>query len=192
MNEPIVDQPRIVGEKSGKIRTFTGKYVDPFNMQPEDLDIRDIAHHLSLINRYTGATQHGYNVAQHSVAVSRHFIDPELRMAGLLHDAAEYVLNDIASPVKRHPAMAGYVKALSDLDTIIFNHFGLDIALMKTVKPMDDVEFTYEVASWWGTIDFKRRIRPLPAGASEQLFLEEFRDIQQKRTAKNLLKETGT
>ena len=180
MNETILTTDREAQERVGKIRTYTGKYVDPFNMRAEDLDIRDIAHHLSLINRYTGATEIGYNVAQHSVAVSRHFVGTELRLAGLLHDGAEAYLNDIASPLKKNPAMAGYVAALDRLDTLIFQTFDLDPALMKTIKPMDDVEFTVEVASFWGRIDWKRKIRPLPAKASEQLFLDEFQDIMQE------------
>jgi hypothetical protein len=189
VSEFITTAPREHQDTAGKIRTYTGKYVDPFNMAAEDIDIRDIAHHLSLINRYTGATPLAYSVAQHSVAVSRHFIDPELRLAGLLHDAGEYVLNDIASPVKRHPAMAAYVEALDRLDALVFRVFGLNLNLMKTVKPFDDMEFTYEVATFWGTIDLKRRIRPLPAQAAEQLFLSEFKAIMQSRVA---LQDTGT
>ena len=189
MNEFITTAPREQQDTVGKIRTYTGKYVDPFNMRAEDIDIRDIAHHLSLINRYTGATPVAYSVAQHSVAVSRHFIDPELRLAGLLHDAGEYVLNDIASPVKRHPAMAAYVEALDRLDALVFQVFGLDFSLMKVVKPFDDMEFTYEAATFWGTIDFQRRVVPLPARAAEQLFLTEFKAIMQSRV---VFKDTGT
>jgi hypothetical protein len=176
MNEYIVTARRIDQERAGKIRVHpSGRYVDPFGMKPEDISIYDIAHHLAGINRYTGGTPVPYNVAHHSVLVSREFIDRDLRLAGLLHDAAEYVLNDFASPAKRNPIMAGYVAKMDELDAMIFEVFGLDPALMKAVKPADDAIFQRETASFWGSIDEKRRIRPLPAAESERLFLAEFR-----------------
>lgn len=176
MNEYIVTARRIDQERAGKIRVHpSGRYVNPLDMQPEDISIHDIAHHLAGINRYTGGTPVPYNVAQHSVLVSRQHFDRDLRLAGLLHDAAEYVLNDIASPVKHSPVMAGYVAAMDRLDAMIFEVFGLDPGLMKAIKPADDTVFQMETASFWGSIDEKRRIRPLPAAESERLFLAEFR-----------------
>ena len=177
MKDFILNMPRLKQDTVGKIRTFTGRYVDPFKMQASDLDIQDIAHHLSIINRHTGATPVPYSVAQHSVAVSQHFLDRDLRLAGLLHDAAEAYLTDIASPLKKNPAMAGYVAALNRLDELVFTTFGLDKALLKEVRGADDFEFTREVATFWGSIDPARRIRPLPAAAAERLFLDEFRAL---------------
>ena len=178
MNEYIVTTPREEQDHSGKIRVHpSGLYVDPFNMRAEDLRISDIAHHLAGINRYTGACPIPYNVAHHSVLVSREFHDRDLRLAGLLHDAAEYVLNDLASPVKHHPIMAGYVAAMEKLDALIFLTFGLDPALMKQVKPADYAVFHRETASFWGSIPESKRIRPLSARASEDLFLSEFRSL---------------
>lgn len=174
----IVTAPREDQEKRGRITVRpSGRLVDPFNMQAEDLDILDIAHHLAHINRYTGATPEPYSVAQHSVLVSREFLDRDLRLAGLLHDAGEYVLNDFASPAKRNPIMAGYVKALDELDHLIFRTFGLDPALLKTIKPADDAIFHRETASFWGSIHPSKRIRPLPAAESKRLFLAEFRAL---------------
>jgi hypothetical protein len=190
MSEFIVSTTRIAQDNLGKIRTFTGKYVDPFNMTAGDLDIRDIAHHLSQINRYTGAAPIPYSVAQHSVAVSRHFVNWEMRLAGLLHDAGEAYLNDIASPLKKHPCMAGYVEALDRLDALVFVTYGLDPALLKATRGADDAEFTYEVASFWGKIDYKRMIRPLPAAGAERLFLEEFAAINAMKATE--LQDTGT
>jgi hypothetical protein len=178
MSEYIVTAPRAEQERRGTIMVRpSGRLVDPFDMKATDLEITDIAHHLSHINRYTGATPEPYNVAHHSVLVSREFLDRDLRLAGLLHDAAEYVLNDIASPVKRHPAMRGYVKALDALDVLIFKTFGLDPALLKTVKPADDAIFHRETASFWGSIHPSKRIRPLPPGESRRIFLAEFRAL---------------
>lgn len=174
----IVNTPREEQDKTGKIRVHpSGKYVDPFNMRSEDLCITDIAHGLAGINRYTGHTPVPYNVAQHSVLVSREFIHRDMRLAGLLHDAAEYVLNDIASPVKRHPAMRGYVEALDRVDELVFRTYGLDPALMKEIKSADCAIFHRETASFWGSISASKRIVPMTAKASEALFLAEFRAL---------------
>ncbi|BAV81084.1 putative helicase [Vibrio phage CKB-S1] len=64
-----------------------------------DLPLKTIAYHLSHINRFTGGVGQ-YSVAQHSVMVSRMLPD-HLKMAGLMHDATEAALGDVAAPLKR-------------------------------------------------------------------------------------------
>jgi len=81
------------------ILTHSGKL---FNFKAPNLhkyDIREIAHALSNLGRFTGHTSRFYSVAQHSVAVS--YIVPErLALAALMHDASEAYLGDVASPLK--------------------------------------------------------------------------------------------
>ena len=60
--------PKYAGDAS--IRTFTGRTFWPLDPKPEDLDIRDIAHALSLVCRFTGHTRSFYSVADHSLRVS--------------------------------------------------------------------------------------------------------------------------
>jgi hypothetical protein len=73
-----------------------------------DVKLDDIAHHLSLINRFNGATSRPYSVAEHSLLVAEIFErhlgmhNPVARMAALMHDAHEAYLGDLISPVKRH------------------------------------------------------------------------------------------
>ena len=50
------------------ITTFTGKHFDPIHPVPEKIDVKDIAHALSLICRANGHTRFFYSVAQHSIA----------------------------------------------------------------------------------------------------------------------------
>lgn len=65
-------------------------------------DIGAIAHSLSMQCRFTGHTRKFYSVAEHSVLVSRIMEDGGLGdpMEGLLHDAVESVLSDVARPAK--------------------------------------------------------------------------------------------
>lgn len=82
------------------IQTFTGGDFDILDPDPAKITIEDVAHHLALLNRYTGATRLPYSVAQHSVIVSR-IVPSRLALAGLLHDAEEAYVNDLSSPMKR-------------------------------------------------------------------------------------------
>jgi hypothetical protein len=81
------------------IQTFTGKAFDLLDPKPETVCIEDIAHHLALINRFTGATREPYSVAQHSVLCSW-IVPPELALTALLHDAAEAYVADVSRPLK--------------------------------------------------------------------------------------------
>ena len=51
------------------ITTATGSEVSLRNPEPASISLRTIAHHLSLINRFTGATCRPYSVAEHSLLV---------------------------------------------------------------------------------------------------------------------------
>ena len=52
------------------IPTYTGKVFDPFNPDPNNIDIEDIAHHLSNLCRFVGSTFRFYSVAEHSLMIS--------------------------------------------------------------------------------------------------------------------------
>lgn len=78
----------------------------PRTMSPDarPICIEDIAHHLSLINRFTGATTRPYSVAEHSLLCSeiaqREGAPVGLQMAMLMHDAHEAYTTDLSSPAK--------------------------------------------------------------------------------------------
>lgn len=81
------------------IQTFTGRAFDLLAPTPDMVAIEDIAHHLALINRFTGATREPYSVAQHSVLCSL-IVPAELRLTALMHDAAEAYVTDVSRPLK--------------------------------------------------------------------------------------------
>lgn len=82
--------------------TFTGRQYWPLDPRPEDVDIYDIAHHLSLICRYNGACRDFYSVAQHACNVSDR-LPEHLRLGGLMHDSTEAYCHDIIRPLKYAP-----------------------------------------------------------------------------------------
>jgi hypothetical protein len=83
------------------IETFTGQKFWYTGEGPEGIEIEDIAHALSHSCRFTGHCKKFLSVAEHSVLVSDHFIDPKKALWALLHDASEAYLADMASPVKQ-------------------------------------------------------------------------------------------
>ena len=87
---------------SGADYHFTGYHAHHDAGRP--VRISDIAHQLSMINRFHGATSRPYSVAEHSLLVSRIIQvqghSPSVQLAGLMHDAHEIYTQDLASPAK--------------------------------------------------------------------------------------------
>lgn len=119
------------------IYTYTGKWVQPLNPDPETFCIEDIAHSLAAQCRFTGHTTEFYSVAQHSVLVS-YIVDREFALEGLMHDASEAYLSDIARPVKRNGEFGRiYMEVEEALMQAISNRFKLRFPVPKEVKDAD-------------------------------------------------------
>lgn len=82
------------------IGTYTGGKFVFENIKENKIDIKDIAHSLSMLCRYNGHCKNFYSVAEHSLLVSS-LLSEELKIHGLLHDAAEAYISDIPRPYKR-------------------------------------------------------------------------------------------
>ena len=94
-----MNAPAVTTSAPTWMQTYTGLAFDLLNPTPEAICIEDIAHHLSQINRYTGASRKPITVAQHCVRVGM-LLPPRLRLPGLLHEPEEAYLNDWSSPLK--------------------------------------------------------------------------------------------
>ncbi len=81
------------------IETYTGKRFHFKNPSLDEIDIRDIAHALSLKCRFGGHCKELYTVGEHSIRVAE-LLPPHLQLSGLLHDAAEAYLPDVPRPIK--------------------------------------------------------------------------------------------
>jgi len=122
-------------------RMLSGRRLDLLDPTPVDIEIEDIAHGLAFVARWNGQTRgdFAYSVAEHSILVEQIFTlqNPDApikwRLAALLHDAPEYVIGDMISPVKA--AVGPGYGALDDrLMAAIHIRFGLPASLPKTVK----------------------------------------------------------
>jgi hypothetical protein len=156
----------------GKIRTFTGKYVDPFNLQPEDIDIMDIAHALSNQCRFAGHTKRFFSVAQHCVGVTYN-LDPETKIYGLLHDASEAYLIDLPTPIKQR--LPEYQFAENRAMLAVATAFGLDALKFQhpDVKMADRMALE---AEWDLVVNADRLPSWVPEYAKTE-FLNTFRQL---------------
>ncbi len=129
-------------------RMLSGRRLNLLEPTPVDIEISDIAHGLAFVARWNGQTrgEYPYSVAEHSLLVEQIYrllrprAGPSERLAALLHDAAEYVIGDLISPVKN--AMGGEYQKLEDrLTAAIWLRAGLPIELPKrqlqTIKRAD-------------------------------------------------------
>ena len=81
------------------IETISGVKFDILQPHPDMVRIEDIAHALSHQCRFTGHTSRFYSVSEHSMHVA--WLCPtEDALWGLLHDASEAYIADLARPVK--------------------------------------------------------------------------------------------
>jgi len=135
-------------------RMLSGRRLDLLSPQPEDIEIEDIAHGLARVARLNGQTigEHAFSVAQHSLIVTDILaaIEPgfgsKQLCAGLLHDAAEYVIGDLISPFKA--AIGLDYKAFEHrLLEAIHRRFCLgeiDAAVKNEIKRADRIAAYYE------------------------------------------------
>jgi uncharacterized protein len=113
------------------LQTVSGRRVNPFDPDPEQLDAGDIARSLANQCRFGGHCRVFYSVAQHSVIVSRLVEerggDAEDAFAALMHDAAEAYLGDMPHPLKhRSPLGAAFKEAEEHLEEAIRVRFDIE------------------------------------------------------------------
>ena len=120
------------------IQTFTGRQFWPLDPRAEDVCLLDIAHALAMKCRYTGHSLTFYSVAQHSVLVSvccENVGSVEAARWGLLHDAAEAYLPDVARPIKGE--LVGYQAIEDRIMAVIAEVFGLELPIPEYVHQAD-------------------------------------------------------
>ena len=140
---------------------LSGRRLDLLDPTPLDIEVEDIAHGLAFVARWNGQTRGDwpYSVAEHSLLVEEIFArldpaaPPRWRLAALLHDAPEYVIGDMISPVKA--AIGPDYGALDDrLARAIHLRFGLPavipVAVKRRIKKADRISAWHEATGLAG------------------------------------------
>lgn len=169
------------------MQVYSGRPFWPLDPRPEDIDIRDIAHALSMQCRYGGHCIRFYSVAEHSVLLSE-VAEPKFKLAALLHDAAEAYLVDVPRPLKC--MLDGYAAAEDRVLDAVGQRFGLNQDDFDAVRDIDKAILGDEVAQnlarpllSWSYIGKPLGVRlhcwsPVEA---EHHFLEAFRQLLRQR-----------
>ncbi|MBF9048177.1 HD domain-containing protein [Rhodobacterales bacterium LSUCC0031] len=134
-------------------RMLSGRRLDLLDPTPVDIEIVDIAHGLAFVARWNGQTRgdYAYSVAEHSllVEVICRRLKPDWpakwHLAALLHDAPEYVIGDMISPVKAAVG-PGYGALDQRLTAAIHLRFGLPALLPAPVKAL--IKRADKVSAW--------------------------------------------
>ena len=164
--------------EGGWITTFTGKKFHYKKPALREIDIRDIAHHLSLLCRFTGACREFYSVGEHSIRVA-HIVPDKLKLSALLHDAAEAYIGDISRPVKYSHKLEETEFTISSLIDIKYK----TNSLHPVIKEADSVLLSTEARDLglaylndWAKLPepLEGIIEPLPSKIVERAFLARF------------------
>ena len=145
-------------------RMLSGRRLDLLDPAAIDIEVEDIAHGLAFLARWNGQTigEFPYSVAEHSLLVEKIFrrlnpkSNPKQMLIALLHDAPEYVIGDMISPVKASVGL-GYNELDKRLAAAIHIRFGLSAitpkVLKKKIKKADKISAWLEATQLAGFSD---------------------------------------
>ncbi len=164
------------------VSTFSGNRFYPLVPHIEQVAIEDIAHGLAYQCRFNGQTREFYSIAQHSLIVAS-LVPSRLRLAALLHDAAEAYLGDMVKPLKvLLPEFSALEESVTD---IIASTFGIDFSDYDPIKRADLIALATEKrdlmphsVETWDYLELiptlPEAIIPMSPGEAKIRFLEKF------------------
>ncbi len=162
------------------IRLHSGKKFHILNPRAEEFDINDAAHALSHLCRFAGHTKYFYSISQHSCIVCD-LLPDELKLEGLLHDFAEYALNDISTQLKS--VLPQYKEIEIRAEKVLAKKYKLKFPFPSAIKEADMVALVSEMKSLMPSGDYKnipftpmtKKIVPWSIEKSKREFLKRFR-----------------
>ena len=182
-------------------RMLSGRRLNLLNPSPLDIEIEDIARGISRVARWNGQTlgDHPLSVAQHSVivadilSINKKNILKKWLLAALLHDAAEYIISDMITPLKTILG-SKYIQIEDIIQSAIHLRFRLPSeipkSIYKSIKRCDRQTAFLEAVQIAGfsenearnifstpKIIPKYKIIPLSSKKAEYLFLKKFHEL---------------
>lgn len=166
-------------------RMLSGRRLDLLDPTPVDIEIEDIAHGLAFVARWNGQTKgdFAYSVAEHSLLVAEIFAlkqpnaPVKWQLAALLHDAPEYVIGDMISPVKA--AVGPDYGALDErLTAAIHLRFGLPAQIPAAVKKQ--IKQADKLSAWLEAV----QIAGFTEAEADKFFGKHDRDFARKLAIK--------
>tara|TARA_Y100001970_G_C14142735_1_gene808123 strand:- start:144 stop:722 length:579 start_codon:yes stop_codon:yes gene_type:complete len=182
-------------------RMLSGRRLDLLNPSPLDIEIEDIARGISRVARWNGQTSgdHPLSVAQHSVIVAELLksynenIEIKWQLAALLHDAAEYIISDMITPLKSFLGEE-YIQLEEKIQSAINIRFSLPgeipKKIYKLIKNCDRQTAFIEAIQLAGFTlkDAKKTLKmpkiipdykiiPISANKAEKVFLKKFKEL---------------
>lgn len=174
------------------ILLYSGRKFWPLEPRPEDFSIEDVAHALSLVNRYGGHTRQPISVAEHGVRAS-YLVPQGLELDALLHDGEEaYPPGDILRPMKQseHPGIAALVEWQVRVRIAFADAFGVQPIPSQYTSVADDRLLATEMRdlcaplpedSWLrspgGPVAYGEPIRHVSAIVAEIAFLRRYGEL---------------
>lgn len=134
----------------GRMRTVSGREVNLPVPEPEQVDLGDIVHALSMIGRYNGHTPFPqYTVAEHCVRVALWLLErehpPAVALNGLLHDAHEAYVQDMLRPLKLTPDLgAAYLRYEEQCEAFLVPFLGGTWPHPEPVHEADKALYVWE------------------------------------------------
>ena len=131
------------------------------DFKEEHVEIEDIAHSLSNLCRHNGHINGFYSVSQHCMRVSTKLAElgfnNKIQLCGLLHDASEAYLGDLAAPIKHY--LHDYNKLEKIYQDVIFRRFDIESEWHKyhtEIKKVDK-NIYYEELEYFQTLRAESR-----------------------------------
>lgn len=124
------------------VLTRSGRAFDLVNLDPNEVDIEDIAYSLGKLCRYTGHPEPFFSVAEHSVIMNQ-LVSRKAQIHAMLHDTPEAYVNDLTTPVKR--LLPDYKALENRILVIIYKHFGIGFPNQKIIEEVKDADVRMHV-----------------------------------------------
>lgn len=184
-----------VDDRGDWIQTYSGRAFYPFDPQPNEIDINDIAHALSMQCRFGGHIKKFYSTAEHSVNVCDLLKDRRQKLRALLHDGSEAFIADMVTPVKRY--MPEYKNLEKTIQTAIDKKYGVLDVPYEGIKNADIIMLSTEADQLmlvapvgWAPMPepVNIQLKCLSPSEAKSLFLEKFHELFTSDVYSDILK----